>query len=208
MSESAALLGFCLALMAGAMSPGPSFLMVARISVSRSRAAGLQAALGMGCGGLVFGLAALLGFKALLTAVPALYIAIKLLGGGYLAYLGYRIIRSAGGPLHENPEEPGAGKASPPFLLGLATQVSNPKTAIVYASLIATFIPPNPSPSFSVALLLAVFSIEAGWYALVAFVLSSQRAKAVYLSAKRWIDRGCGAVLGCLGLRLALSGLE
>ena len=38
----------------GAMSPGPSFVMVARTAVSSSRADGLAAALGMGAGGVLF----------------------------------------------------------------------------------------------------------------------------------------------------------
>jgi threonine/homoserine/homoserine lactone efflux protein len=54
----------------GAISPGPSFVMVARIAVSRSRQQALAAAFGMGVGGSVFAAAALLGLQALLTAVP------------------------------------------------------------------------------------------------------------------------------------------
>ncbi len=42
------------ALSIGAMSPGPSFVMVVRVSVAASRRDGLAAALGMGFGGLLF----------------------------------------------------------------------------------------------------------------------------------------------------------
>lgn len=44
-------LSITLALTLGALSPGPSFVMVARTSLAGSRADGLAAALGMGVGG-------------------------------------------------------------------------------------------------------------------------------------------------------------
>ena len=54
----------------GAISPGPSLVMVARTTVAHSRWAGLAAALGMGAGGVVFATAALLGLQGLLIAGP------------------------------------------------------------------------------------------------------------------------------------------
>jgi threonine/homoserine/homoserine lactone efflux protein len=61
----------------GTMSPGPSFVMVARTAVASTRANGLAAALGMGTGGIVFAAAALLGLQAMLASVPWLYLALK-----------------------------------------------------------------------------------------------------------------------------------
>ncbi|WP_280954700.1 LysE family transporter [Paludibacterium denitrificans] len=56
-------------LMLGTISPGPSFVMVARTAVAAGRAEGIAAALGMGLGGTVFTIAALVGLQALLLAV-------------------------------------------------------------------------------------------------------------------------------------------
>ena len=61
MQEVLPLLGITGAITVGAMSPGPSFLMVARTAVASSRSAGLAAALGMGAGGVLFAVAALAG---------------------------------------------------------------------------------------------------------------------------------------------------
>src|SRR5450755_396281 len=49
----------------------------------------------MGAGGVMFAMATLLGLQGVLLAVPSLYLALKVLGGLYLAYLGIRIWRSA-----------------------------------------------------------------------------------------------------------------
>ena len=67
---------------------------------------------------------------------------------------------------------------------GSLRQVSNPKTAIVYASVFAAFLPPHFSLAFAGALLVIVFLVEAGWYALVALLLSSSRPQQAYLSYK------------------------
>lgn len=55
------------------LSPGPSFLVVARTAMASSRAAGIWAALGMGVGSLIWAVAALFGLNLLFTLVPWLY---------------------------------------------------------------------------------------------------------------------------------------
>jgi threonine/homoserine/homoserine lactone efflux protein len=89
MQELATLASIVAALSVGVISPGPSFVMVARVAVASSRIRALATALGMGVGGAIFGAAALLGLQSVLLAVPALYAALKLLGGLYLCYLGF-----------------------------------------------------------------------------------------------------------------------
>lgn len=207
-----ALLGIAGAMTVGAMSPGPSFVMVARTAVT-SRADGLAAALGMGAGGLVFAIAALAGLQAAFLAVPALYLAIKGLGGAYLVYLGLRIWRGARQPLavmQEAGDSPQRlqGRGRRTFLLGLATQVSNPKTAVVYASIFAAFLPHEVPLVLALAVPAVIFCIETGWYSIVALALSSAAPRSAYLRYKVWIDRAAGGVMGLLGLRLVWSAVR
>jgi len=205
------LLGIAGAMTVGAMSPGPSFVMVARTAVT-SRSDGLAAALGMGAGGLVFSIAALAGLQAAFLAVPGLYLAIKGLGGAYLIYLGFRIWRGARQPLamtqdtDASPRQQGRGGRT--FLLGLATQVSNPKTAVVYASIFAAFLPREVPLVLALAVPAVIFCIETGWYAIVALALSSAAPRSAYLRYKVWIDRAAGGVMGLLGLRLVWSAVR
>jgi threonine/homoserine/homoserine lactone efflux protein len=205
--ETAALLGIAGAIALGAASPGPSFVMVARTAVAASRADGLWAALGMGIGGLGFACLSLLGLHGVLLAVPTLYLALKALGGLYLAWLGIRIWRGASQPLAIPTTARAAASRSPlrAFALGLSTQASNPKTAIWYASVFAAFLPPAPSLGFDVAVATAVFLIESGWYTLVALALSAERPRQVYLRFKPVVDRTAGAVVIALGLKLIVS---
>ena len=206
MQEFMALAGIIGALAVGVVSPGPSFVLVARVAVSTSRANGLAAAVGMGLGGVAFACAALLGLQAVLLAVPTLYVGLKVLGGLYLGYLGYRIFRGARQPLDADTSGPGQRTSvSRSFWLGLTTQVSNPKTAIVYASVFAAFLPGTFSLPFAVTLLCVIFVIESGWYAIVAVLLSSLQSRRAYLSYKAWVDRTAGMVMMGLGLKLITS---
>lgn len=200
----AAILSIAVALTLGAMSPGPSFILVARTSLAVSRRDGLAAAVGMGVGGVIFSVIALLGLLAVLAAIPLLHLALRIMGGAYLVYLGYRIWRGARQPLVLEGMAPQrhATKAWRSFVLGLVTQVSNPKTAIVYASVFASLLPGDVPTFVLVGLPVMVFAIETLWYSVVALALSSPSPRDRYLASKAWIDRAAGAIMSLLGLKL------
>jgi threonine/homoserine/homoserine lactone efflux protein len=54
----------------GVISPGPSFILVARTAVDVSRLAAIASAFGMASGAFVLAVAALLGLNALLHQIP------------------------------------------------------------------------------------------------------------------------------------------
>ena len=192
------------ALALGVISPGPSFVMVAKEAVSVSRANGLAAAFGMGLGGTFFALAALGGLQALLLAVPVLYSTLKVLGGLYLCYLGYRIYAGAKQPLSTTDDRGGSRARSvrTSLWLGLTTQLSNPKTAIVYASVFAAFLPSSLSVLLATTLIAVIFALETSWYSIVATLLSATAPRRAYVGCKTFIDRAAGIVLLGLGLKL------
>ena len=208
MQELTALLGIAGAIAIGAASPGPSFVMVAQRAVAVGRADGLFAALGMGIGGLLFACFALLGLNGLIAAVPQVYLVLKVAGGLYLVYLGVRIWRGAKSPLPQSsvPTNSAAGSKARSFVLALTTQLSNPKAAIIYASVFAAFLPTHPSTNFDLSVAAIVFLIETGWYTVVATALSAPRPRGLYLRFKGTIDRLAGGVMIALGMKLATTG--
>jgi threonine/homoserine/homoserine lactone efflux protein len=211
MTAVAVLFSILAAIFIGAMSPGPSFVLVSRVAIASSRTHGLASALGMGLGGAIFAALAVLGLTALLMQFEWLYLILKLLGGAYLIYIGIRIWRGASEPLTTTSGAGETAKAisvSRAFFLGLITQLSNPKTSIVYASIFAALMPPSPPLWLLLALPPMLFCVEAGWYAVVAFAFSGSRARSVYIRLKQWIDRGAGMVMGALGIKLMVEALK
>jgi threonine/homoserine/homoserine lactone efflux protein len=99
LSEAATILSILGVFMLGAMSPGPSFVVVSRIAVSGERADGLAAAIGMGAGGFIFACIAVAGLTALLMQIAWLSIVLRLAGGAYLIWLGIKIWSSASDPV-------------------------------------------------------------------------------------------------------------
>lgn len=202
MEPVTALAGLLGVLLIGSISPGPSFVLVARTAVARSRRDGMAAALGMGIGAVVFTTLVLLGMTAVLARVPLLFAGLKLFGGLWLLLLAWGLWQGAPAPLaltgggmdHPNP--------AASFRTGLATQVTNPKTAIYYGSVFAALLPQHPPGWLVLVLPPLVFVMEAGWYMLVAVLFSSGGPRAAYLRGKCWVDRAASAVMGLLGLRL------
>ena len=203
MTNSSAFISILAALLLGAMSPGPSFVIVVRNAIGLSRRDGLATALGMGVGGVLFACVALVGLYQVLAAVTWLYIGLKIAGGLYLLYLASRIWRGAAQPLAVDGDantQPGGWRKS--FWVGLSTQLSNPKTAIYYTSIFAALLPQHPPLWCQLALPPCIFAIEAGWYTLVALGFSNSRPRAWYLRMKTGVDRTAAGAIAILGLRL------
>jgi threonine/homoserine/homoserine lactone efflux protein len=193
------------ALALGAISPGPSFLFVARTAVAVSRRSGIASAAGMGLGASIVCTLALLGVRAVLAQAEWLYVSFKLLGGIYLCYLALRLWR--GGQVAASVSAEAAQPATKTgvtrsFWLALATQLSNPKTLIVISGIFAALLPSHIPAWMYWTIPLVDIVLETSWYVFVAVALSSRGPRLVYLSARSTIDRAAGCVLGVLGLRL------
>lgn len=194
------------ALTLGTVSPGPSFIFVARTAVAKSRRDGIAAALGMGVGGVIFAGLALLGLQAAIAAMPWLFTALKVLGAFYLMYLGWCAWRAAADPIQLEQADPAlVRRTTGSFRLGLFTQLSNPKTAVVYGSVFAALLPRDTPGWVGGVLVALIFAIETGWYAFVAVTLSAASPRALYLRGKAAIDRTAGGVMALLGVKLLLN---
>jgi threonine/homoserine/homoserine lactone efflux protein len=194
-------------LLVGVLSPGPSFVQVARISVAQSRGAGLWASLGMGLAAALIAVLALAGLNAVFQAMPVLYAALKLLGGAYLIYIAYKIWCGANEPLSISVGASDAGSTHQKssaryFWVGMITQLSNPKCAVIYGSVFAAFLPAHFPWIAGLWVVLGVFVMETGWYCITALVLSSAAPRSAYLRFKSKIDRTAAAVMGFMGVRL------
>ena len=193
-----------LAIGVGVISPGPTFIVVARTALASSPRLGRIAAAGVGTASLAFAVLATAGVSAVLAYVDWLFVLLKVAGGAYLVVLGVRLWRSHGSTAMGGGVE-GGRRA---YISGLLTQLSNPKTIVIYGSVFVTLLPPHVSVGTLIALPIATTTVEVLWYGVVATVLSRPRPQGLYLRWSRTIDRVAGSFLGALGAWFAVDGIR
>lgn len=189
------------------ISPGPSFLLVARTSLAKSRRAGLLTALGIASGSFVYAAATLFGLTVVLIYVPALAAAVQILGGLYLAWLGLGMIRGHGAraPQAGSTGPAPAGEGWRAYRQGLVTNLANPKVAAFFVGLFATVISPDMEGWARLAVLAGVTTVDVAWHVALASALSASRAQRLYRRFGGWFDRLFGTLLIVVGAKLVLE---
>ncbi|MEB8434548.1 LysE family translocator [Cocleimonas sp. KMM 6892] len=199
-----------LANLLGVMSPGPSFIFIAQRTLTTSRKHGLISALGLGTGAAIFAILSCLGLFVILEAAPFLYGALKIFGGLYLLFLAYRIWNSSKGDdsaksgLIDNGRDKDIS-ISASYFLGLMTQLSNPKTAIVIGSIIMAFLPTETPPYTFIIITVLMFLSDWAWYSIVVVALSTKSAQKAYNRFKKSINRVASGLLAFMGAKLAFN---
>jgi threonine/homoserine/homoserine lactone efflux protein len=188
-----------------AISPGPAVLMSARTGVTEGLRTGAFLAIGIGAGAVVWAAAALFGLALIFQAAPALLWALKIAGGLYLIHMAWGMWRDADQPLDMSESSRPPRSAASAFRLGLITQLSNPKPAILFSAIFIGTVPQGTPAWVIAALLTVVFLNEAIWNTLVARIFSFSRSKAAYISLKTIIDRSFGGLLALLGIKIAAT---
>ncbi|XCW69979.1 LysE family transporter [Kosakonia cowanii] len=158
----------------------------------------------MGFGAFVFAAIALAGLHTLLTLIPSLYTGLKLAGGCYLLWLAVKMFRRPSNRFNDltETEEVSVSKA---FITGVFTQISNPHTALVFASIFSAALSKNIQPVMYIILPTMAFVIDVLWYAVVACLLSTHGPRQAYIKYRKLIDKLSGGIMALLGIRLLLK---
>jgi threonine/homoserine/homoserine lactone efflux protein len=112
--------------------------------VSRGRAAGAVAAIGVGAGTLVHTCAAALGLAGLLLASPLAFDIVRYAGAAYLVWLAWKTLRAA--PLGAPDAAPAPRSLWRVFGNGAVTNVLNPKVALFFLAFLPQFVDPGAGP--------------------------------------------------------------
>jgi threonine/homoserine/homoserine lactone efflux protein len=201
------LLVFAAAALIMNLSPGPSNFYVLSRSLAQGAPAGLVAATGLAAGSLGHVTAAALGLSAVFIYSPVAYGLLKLVGAGYLVYLGLRTLLSA-----RQVAGPGAAATTKPrrriFLESSLVELSNPKTALFFLAFLPQFADPAAGPLAPQLLLLGlIVTVTALPCDAAVAVLSGRAARLLTTSplARRlqaWVS---GSILIGLGVFVALG---
>jgi len=128
------LVGFIIAALALAGSPGPGTLSLAATGAAFGARRGLPYMIGIDIGMAVVIAITASGVVGVLLAVPGATPAITVLAGAYFLYLAYRIATAP--PLSEHSEE----RSPPSFAAGVGLSLLNPKGYAAVAALFSGFV--------------------------------------------------------------------
>jgi threonine/homoserine/homoserine lactone efflux protein len=148
-----------------------------------------------------------IGLSVIVMRSATAFHAVKLLGAGYLVWIGIRTLRSGGGAGAPAGDEPAAAASlASSFREGFITNVLNPKVSVFYLAFLPQFISPG-DPVLAKSLLLASLHNLMGalWLGSLAVVAARGRDWMRRPPVRRWISRVSGAVLVGLGVRLAME---
>ena len=186
------------------MSPGPDFVLVSQQSLGRGRAAGLLTALGIALGFGVHIVYSVFGLVTLVAQSAPLLTAVKIIGGLYLVYIGYKGIRAkAGGDVLEIRAEKAAREpVGKTVWRGVLCNVLNPKAVVYMLSLFTVVLSPA-APMWQMAVYGAWMTLMIFiWFALVTLMLSVPAVSKRFSRFGHWIDRVCGGALALLGVKV------
>lgn len=158
------------------ISPGPNVIAVVMHTID----AGVRGAIATIMGNLValftIAGAAAIGVGALLHAAPSVFMAMKVAGGIYLAWMGVKMIKSSFGSIGEldiSSEQKTQTKSIEYSIRAMLISYSNPKSILFLSAVFPAFLDDSSPivPQFAVMFLtiMAIVSVIHGSYAFVAF---------------------------------------
>lgn len=210
MPDHQSLFTFALLTVGFVLTPGPNMVYLISRTLCQGIKAGFTSYAGLVVGSLFYLACAAFGITALLFAVPWAYDALRFGGALYLAYLAWQAVRSGGrSPFEVRALEPDSQRRL--FLMGLFTNLFNPKQALFYLALLPQFIDEQKGQVLMQFLTLGFIQIFISFMgnglvmlaagAIARFLM--QRPQ--WLIAQRWL---MGTVLAGMSVRLAMQAKE
>jgi threonine/homoserine/homoserine lactone efflux protein len=190
----------------GTASPGPSNLAIMSLAMNSGRRSALTFALGVVSGSFSWALLASLGLSAVLATYSECLTAIRIAGGLYLLWLGFKSARSAfsAGKLPAAAARPDA-PLKRLYLRGLLLHLTNPKAVLVWLSIVSLAMSPVGGASHVLPVVLGCMVIGVTVFSSYAVLFSTASARRIYAAIRRWLDGSLAVMFAIAGLKLLSS---
>ncbi|MFT0866748.1 LysE family translocator [Pseudomonas sp. CAM1A] len=189
------------------ISPGADFAMVTRSSYAQGHKAGLAAAAGIALGVQVHVLYTVLGIAVIISQSPTLFLAMKVVGAGYLVYLGYKSLTNTTRISLDGLAQ-GASSVASALRTGFLTNALNPKTMLFVVSAYTQVVQPGSPLALDFAYGAFMSFAHWVWFSLVAVFFSSSGLRRAMIERQVVVDRVIGVALIGLGLAVVVAGVK
>ncbi len=189
------------------LSPGANTLLITQLAASDDGKSARVAAIGVAVGSTTWCICAVCGLHVIFVVFPALRMALQISGAVYLLYIAWRLWRSAAA--HDSQEKVRAAKSPlAAFRLGFLTNITNPKAALFFGSILAASFPPAPDKILQVTVIALVMVSSASWHLLLAYVFSRSKVRTGYARFRSPFNRLAALVVSSVGLALFITTLK
>jgi threonine/homoserine/homoserine lactone efflux protein len=190
------------------VTPGPDTALTIRNSLLGGWPGGTATAVGVVTGQAIWALAAAAGMAELLLASTPIFVAVKILGAAYLVVLGIQAIRAALAPAkpstHGGADCPHTPRLLGAFRQGVINDISNPKMAAFFTSLLPQFARAHGGTFVaSLELGLSFCALTLVWLTTYAVIIARVGDVLRGGRVRRILEGLMGTVLIALGVRLA-----
>lgn len=201
----------CLLHFVAQLSPGPDVLLIAKSAASTTRANTLKIIAGISVGIVAWVVLTLSGFTVLVEQFPWIQQVLMLVGGLFLAKMGWAMFNSGLKSLKkvaslESDNESEATKNY--FMLGLLTNLSNPKTLIYFSSVFSLALSSSAGTGLKTQLAIIIPIQTFLVFSLLMLILSMPKIKSLYQRSGAYIDVISGLLFLGFAIWLWLDALK
>jgi len=157
----------------GAISPGPSMVVVINNAIFKNRYHGILTSLGHGIGIGVYALFAVLGIAIIIKTNGTLFNGMRVMSIIFLIYLG---IKSIVGRKNLDFDKKDLNGKATSFFQGLSISLLNPKIFIWFLAIYSQFMSIDNDIIFNTCLILTASIVDAFWYITLTFLVTSKGA--------------------------------
>ena len=181
----------------GAMSPGPSMMVVINNAIFKNKFNGILTAFGHGFGIGIYALFAVIGIGIVIETNIIVFNTLKTLSVIFLFYLGIQnILKRSQIKLKKNNIKFGLKS----FIQGFSISILNPKVLIWFIAIYSQFMSLNNDIYFNLSLVLIASIVDALWYLLLVNIVTSKGILELLKNKSYLIQR----IVGCLFIVISI----
>lgn len=174
---------------------GPIGFLCLQRTLTNGTAHGFATGLGVAMADGVYGVTAALGLMALMDTLVGIGPALRLLGGLFILWIGWRILRNESMGSSEQNEKAGLVKA---FASAFGLTLSNPMTILSFLAIFTSFNLVGESNTSALLVVAGVFFGSLGWWITLTILTTVFRG--LVQDKLTWVNRVAGVVVICFGL--------
>ena len=186
----------------GAMSPGPSMVVVINNAIFKNRFHGILTSLGHGIGIGIYAIFAVLGVALVIKTNIAVFNGIKIMSIIFLIYLG---VKSIIGKKNLDFDKNDFKSEMASFFQGLSISLLNPKIFIWFVAIYSQFMSVDNNINFNTVLILTASIVDAIWYISLTFLVTSKRTLEFIKNKSILFQQLIGGVFIIIGSVLLMS---